>query len=61
MDDVVTRGNQVIETHETEGRRAYQAPSIKAMNETQVLEVFQMTAAKISAAGCWWTTCVPTA
>jgi hypothetical protein len=61
MDDIVKQGNQVIETHETAGHRPYQAPSIKAMNETQVLEVFQMTAAKISAAGCWWTTCVPTA
>lgn len=37
-------------------RPKYEVPTIKAMNETEVLQAFQMTAAEISAAGCWWTT-----
>lgn len=45
----------------TEARAEYKSPSIQVMNESELLQTFQMTAAKISAAGCWWTTCVPTA
>jgi hypothetical protein len=33
----------------------YETPKITAMNENEVLRAFQMTAAQISAAGCWWT------
>ena len=42
----------------TDVRRAqYRAPSMKVMNESEVLVAFQMSATKIGAAGCWWTTC----
>ena len=34
----------------------YERPTIKAMERDEVLAVFQMTAAQISAAGCWWQT-----
>ena len=33
----------------------YQAPIVRVMTEDEVLAAFQMTAAEISAAGCWWT------
>ena len=36
---------------------AYERPSLKVMNQDEVLEAFQMTATEISAAGCWWGTC----
>jgi len=39
----------------------YERPTVTLMSETELLKAFQMTAAKISAAGCWWTGCVPTA
>lgn len=35
----------------------YVAPTMRALNENEVLTAFQMTAAKISAAGCWWGSC----
>lgn len=40
-----------------EARPDYIKPSMKMMNETEILSAFQMTAAKISAAGCWWGAC----
>jgi hypothetical protein len=40
-------------------RPKYHVPSIKVMDESEVLQAFQMTAAKISAAGCWWTCGLP--
>ena len=36
--------------------RPYEAPSIREMSEDEVLAAFQMSAAEISAASCWWTT-----
>lgn len=38
-------------------RPKYQTPSMKVMNEAEVLVAFQMSATKIGAAGCWWGTC----
>ena len=35
--------------------RPYQAPTIRELSEDEVLAAFQMSAAEISAAGCWWT------
>jgi hypothetical protein len=35
----------------------YEKPTITVMDEDQVLAAFQMTAAQISAAGCWWMSC----
>ena len=36
---------------------AYERPTLKVMNQDEVLEAFQMTSAEISAAGCWWGSC----
>lgn len=38
-------------------RPKYERPSLKELNQDEVLEAFQMTATEISAAGCWWGTC----
>ena len=38
----------------TSARPVYKRPEITVMDENQVLIAFQMTAAEISAAGCWW-------
>jgi len=35
--------------------RPYEAPSVREMSEDEVLAAFQMSAAEISAAMCWWT------
>jgi hypothetical protein len=32
----------------------YEAPKITSMDRDEVLRAFQMSAAQISAAGCWW-------
>jgi hypothetical protein len=40
---------------EVDSRPAYETPRITVLDPTEVLTVFQMTAAEISAAGCWWT------
>jgi hypothetical protein len=40
---------------EVDSRPAYETPRITVLDQTEVLRVFQMTAAEISAAGCWWT------
>jgi hypothetical protein len=36
---------------------AYERPSIRALNEEELLDIFQMTAAEISVASCWWASC----
>ena len=38
-------------------KAAYEPPEITRMEENDLLAAFQMTAAKISAAGCWWGAC----
>ena len=43
-----------------EKRPRYETPKITAMNRDEVLQVFQMSAAQISAAGCWWAACAAT-
>ena len=48
-----TSGNDE-QTQVTDDRPAYEAPKITMMNRDDVLQAFQMTAAQISAAGCWW-------
>jgi len=35
-------------------RPRYETPKITSMNRDEVLQAFQMSAAQISAAGCWW-------
>lgn len=39
---------------QVEKRPRYEAPTITSMNRDEVLQAFQMSAAQISAAGCWW-------
>lgn len=36
---------------------AYERPSLKVMNQDEVLQALQMSANEISAAGCWWAAC----
>jgi hypothetical protein len=38
-----------------QARPRYETPKITPMDRDEVLQAFQMTAAQISAAGCWWT------
>ena len=35
----------------------YASPSIRVLDEEELLNVFQMTAAEISVASCWWGAC----
>jgi hypothetical protein len=34
-------------------------PSVKVLDEEDLLKVFQITAAEISVAACWWAACTP--
>jgi len=45
--------NRVATVSETQP--LYETPSLRVMNEEEVLAAFQLTAAQISAASCWWT------
>ena len=36
-------------------RPRYETPKITLDGQDEVLQAFQMSAAQISAAGCWWT------
>jgi len=40
---------------QVETRPRYEVPKITPMDRDEVLQAFQMSAAQISAAGCWWT------
>jgi hypothetical protein len=37
----------------------YASPSVKVLDEEDLLKVFQITAAEISVASCWWAACTP--
>ena len=39
---------------QAESRPRYEVPKITPMDRDEVLQAFQMSAAQISAAGCWW-------
>ena len=43
-----------METARVDSRPRYEVPKITPMDRDEVLQAFQMTAAQISAAGCWW-------
>ena len=43
-----------VEPTKTASRPRYESPRITTMDRDEVLQAFQMTAAQISAAGCWW-------
>jgi hypothetical protein len=36
---------------------AYECPSLRVLDEEELLKIFQMTAAEISVASCWWGAC----
>jgi hypothetical protein len=38
-------------------RTGFTSPSVDVLAEDDLLKVFQMTAAEISVAGCWWSPC----
>jgi hypothetical protein len=40
---------------QVQSRPRYEVPKITSMDRDEVLRAFQMSAAQISAAGCWWT------
>ena len=40
-----------------DGRTDYAPPSVRVLDEEDLLKVFQMTAAEISVASCWWGNC----
>lgn len=40
-----------------DGRTGYAPPSVRVLDEEDLLKVFQMTAAEISVASCWWGNC----
>lgn len=35
----------------------YERPSLRVLDEEELLNIFQMTAAEISVASCWWVSC----
>ena len=44
--------------HGNDGKPAsYEAPTLRVLDEEELLNVFQMTAAEISVASCWWSSC----
>jgi hypothetical protein len=48
-----------MDTDQVKIRRVYESPKITPLDRDEVLQAFQMTAAEISAAGCWWTPACP--
>ena len=38
-------------------RLAYEPPSVRGLDEEELMNLFQMTAAEISVAACWWGNC----
>ncbi len=44
-----------MDVSEAAAKPVYETPKITPMDRDEVLQAFQMTAAQISAAGCWWT------
>ena len=46
-------------SQQASNKPVYEVPKITVMDRDEVLQAFQMTAAEISAAGCWWTPACP--
>ena len=42
-----------------DGAAGYERPSLRVLDEDELLNIFQMTAAEISVASCWWAACSP--
>ena len=53
-------GSVVVDPTQVEAAvdgKTYESPSIKVLDEEELLNIFQMTAAEISVASCWWSAC----
>jgi hypothetical protein len=48
---------RIMAEHDATQKPPYERPTLKVMEQDEVLQAFQMTATEISAAGCWWVTC----
>jgi len=42
---------------ETKAEVRYERPTITVLDEDELLKVFQVTAAEIAVASCWWGAC----
>jgi len=42
---------------EQQAQTRYERPSVTVLDEEELLKIFQMTAAEISVASCWWAAC----
>jgi hypothetical protein len=42
---------------EKENQHPYEKPALRILDEEELLKIFQMTAAEISVAACWWSFC----
>ncbi len=54
------RPSSVADGNGTDGhdqRAGYTPPSVSVLDQEDLLKVFQMTAAEISVASCWWLSC----
>jgi hypothetical protein len=38
-------------------QKPYEQPTVTVLDEDELLKVFQLTAAEISVASCWWGAC----
>ena len=61
---VVDCNGESAGVHSAEGKREgaqqpadYEPPSLRVLDEDELLNIFQMTAAEISVASCWWASC----
>ena len=52
----LSNAREIAETAITD-KPQYERPTLKVLNQDEVLQAFQMTATEISAAGCWWNSC----
>jgi len=49
--------SKTISEHQATQKQSYERPTLKVMNQDEVLQALQMSANEISAAGCWWGSC----
>jgi len=42
---------------EQQAQTRYERPLVTVLDEEELLKIFQMTAAEISVASCWWAAC----
>jgi hypothetical protein len=40
-----------------QAKKPYEQPSVTVLDEDELLKMFQLTAAEISVASCWWGSC----